>query len=31
VLGVFFFFFKQKSAYVFSACLVGSEMGISDS
>ncbi len=25
---IFFFFFRQKPAYEFSACLVGSEMGI---
>jgi len=28
--GVFFFFFKQKTAYEISACLVGSEMCIRD-
>ena len=27
---VFFFFFKQKTAYEISACLVGSEMCIRD-
>ena len=25
---IFFFFFKQKTAYEISACLVGSEMSI---
>ena len=29
--GFFFFFFKQKTAYEISACLVGSEMCIRDS
>ncbi|MBW6102110.1 hypothetical protein KZ850_02355, partial [Pseudomonas aeruginosa] len=28
---LFFFFFKQKTAYDFSECLVGSEMCIRDS
>ena len=28
---IFFFFFKQKTAYEISACLVGSEMCIRDS
>ena len=28
---MFFFFFKQKTAYEISACLVGSEMCIRDS
>ena len=31
MMWVFFFFFKQKTAYEFSACLVGSEMCIRDS
>ena len=30
-LAFFFFFFKQKTAYEISACLVGSEMCIRDS
>eukprot|EP00828_Plagiopyla_frontata_P006912 TRINITY_DN13135_c0_g1_i2.p1 TRINITY_DN13135_c0_g1~~TRINITY_DN13135_c0_g1_i2.p1 ORF type:complete len:301 (-),score=28.86 TRINITY_DN13135_c0_g1_i2:300-1202(-) len=30
MLGCFFFFFKQKTAYEISACLVGSEMCIRD-
>src|SRR5674476_1646703 len=30
-MSVFFFFFKQKTAYEISACLVGSEMCIRDS
>ena len=30
MLLVFFFFFKQKTAYEISACLVGSEMCIRD-
>ena len=30
-VAVFFFFFKQKTAYEISACLVGSEMCIRDS
>ena len=29
-LAVYFFFFKQKTAYEISACLVGSEMCIRD-
>ncbi len=28
---IFFFFFKQKTAYEISACLVGSEMWLRDS
>ena len=31
ILDFFFFFFKQKTAYEISACLVGSEMCIRDS
>ncbi len=30
IFGFFFFFFRQKTAYEISACLVGSEMCIGD-